>query len=189
MKKRIKTREDISGREYGFLTVISQYGFKGKKRIWKCLCVCNNEVLSNSNELVSGKRYSCGCKSKGKERSTFKGYEEISGSWFTRAIQSAKKRNLIWEISIQDIWEQYLLQDKKCSMTGWPIICKRSRDTKGASASLDRIDNTKGYTKDNIQLVHANVNLARHKMSINDFLQVCKLVTTGANINDKIAWI
>ena len=62
----VKTREDITGKKYGFLTVIEQIDdYIDKKGIhyarWKCKCDCGNykEVIGNS--LRQGNVKSCGC--------------------------------------------------------------------------------------------------------------------------------
>ena len=41
------------------------------------------------------------------------------------------------------------------------------------NASIDRIDSSKGYTKDNIQIVTKTINLAKRSLSDDDFIQMC----------------
>ena len=42
--------------------------------------------------------------------------------------------------------------------------------------SIDRIDSSKGYTKDNIQLVCASLNNMKMDLKNKHFIQLCKLV-------------
>ena len=42
--------------------------------------------------------------------------------------------------------------------------------------SVDRIDSSKGYTKDNIQLTLADVNIMKWNTSDDDFIATCKLI-------------
>ena len=46
------------------------------------------------------------------------------------------------------------------------------------NASLDRIDSSKGYVKDNIQWVHKDVQIMKNKFSEDYFKQICCLVST-----------
>lgn len=51
-----------------------------------------------------------------------------------------------------------------CPILGIPIVCRRTRDKwdKNPSApSLDRIDNTKGYVRGNVQVVSVRANLLK----------------------------
>lgn len=45
------------------------------------------------------------------------------------------------------------------------------------TASLDRIDSTKGYTLDNIQWVHKHINVMKMDLDQEYFIKLCKLVT------------
>jgi hypothetical protein len=45
--------------------------------------------------------------------------------------------------------------------------------------SLDRIDSTKGYSKDNIQIVCAQVNLMKHELTINELKFWCEKILEG----------
>lgn len=42
--------------------------------------------------------------------------------------------------------------------------------------SVDRIDSTKPYTKYNIQLICAHVNIMKSDMSQSKFLDICKII-------------
>jgi hypothetical protein len=100
------------------------------------------------------------------------GYKDITSErWYT-IIYGAKSRNLELKITIEDVWDLYLKQNKKCALTGWPVLY--SQDRKETTASLDRIDSTKGYTKDNIQILHRLVNKLKLDCSQDMFLKMCK---------------
>jgi hypothetical protein len=89
---------------------------------------------------------------------SFKGitYKGISGDNFSSIRKSARERNFEFKIDIKYLWDLYIKQDKKCALTGVDIILDVDNSVK--TASLDRIDSLKGYTKDNVQWVHINVN-------------------------------
>ena len=51
---------------------------------------------------------------------------------------------------------------------------------KDQSASVDRIDNDKGYEVGNIQWVHTMVNMCRGKRELSEFIRMCKAVAENA---------
>ena len=63
-----------------------------------------------------------------------------------------------------------------CSLTGWPI----GISYKDQSASVDRIDNDKGYEVGNIQWVHTMVNMCRGERELSEFIRMCKAVAEHA---------
>ena len=76
------------------------------------------------------------------------------------AKNRAKQKNIYFELTEQDIKDVWP-EDNKCPALGIPL--KRNEGVLcDNSSSLDRVDNNKGYTKDNIQIVST---LANHIMS------------------------
>lgn len=122
----------------------------------------------------------------GSTHNEWNGYEEI-GMWFFGYMRAgAKKRNLPFEITIQDIWNQWVKQGGKCALTGRQLILShdtiRMKDrTEKCTASLDRKDNKRGYLIDNIQFVHKTVNMMRKNYSIEEFRELCTLVADRAD--------
>lgn len=83
-------------------------------------------------------------------------FEEIPLSKFESYKHGAKIRNFVFEIEIQEVWDLFLKQKRKCALTGWDICFGKQ-----ITASLDRIDSKKGYTSDNIQLIHKDINILK----------------------------
>jgi hypothetical protein len=102
---------------------------------------------------------------------------EVDGirvSWFNKFRISAGHRSLEWDITIEDVAHTLSMQASKCALSGvW--ISTRGNLNK-ITASIDRIDNSKGYTKDNIQLVHKKINIMRGTLSIKEFVGFCEAV-------------
>ena len=112
-----------------------------------------------------------------------KTFGEISGKYWSSLIKNAKKRNIKITATIEDAWEIFLEQNRKCFYTGLKITHKKylkrinNKDTYSlGTASLDRKNSDLGYTKENIQWVHKDVNYM--KMSLNEryFVKLCKLI-------------
>lgn len=53
--------DDLTGREFGFLQVVSFAYIKEHATFWNCLCKCGNEKVVRRRELVEGDTKSCGC--------------------------------------------------------------------------------------------------------------------------------
>ena len=100
------------------------------------------------------------------------GYKDITSERWYSIIYGAKSRNFELSITIEDVWDLYINQNKKCALTGWPVVY--NKNPKETTASLDRIDSTKGYTKDNIQILHRLVNKLKLDCSQDLFLKMCK---------------
>ena len=62
-------------------------------------------------------------------------------------------------------------------MSGIDILFADScENSKYTSASLDRIDSSKGYIEGNVQWVHKDINKIKTDMSDNKFIEWCKLI-------------
>jgi len=87
---------------------------------------------------------------------------------------SAESRGLLVDITEEDIWNRFQSQDKKCALTNWPIsFNKKSKDT---TASIDRINSSKAYTKDNIQIIHKYINTLKQNFSEEFLIQAAKAI-------------
>jgi hypothetical protein len=88
---------------------------------------------------------------------------------FKDARQHAKTKNREFTITLDDLFMVLLKQDNKCSLTSVSF----SADNK---PSLDRIDSSKGYTKDNIQFVLKDINVMKSNLEESKFVELCNLV-------------
>lgn len=125
---------------------------------------------------------SCNCTSFNKSIDTsksnntqWKGYKEIPYSWFSKYFErTSKKSKRIGSITIEDVYNLWIKQNKKCNLSG--ITIGFYDDGKTHTCSIDRIDSLKEYTIDNIQLVHKDVNYMKNKYSQEYFINMCKLI-------------
>lgn len=101
-------------------------------------------------------------------------------SWYRSFKKSAMTRGYCWEISAEDVATLYDQQKGRCCYSDLPIGWSVS----GCShtASIDRIDNDKGYTLENIQLVHKDVNMMRGSLEDGYFKELCTLIA------DRVKW-
>jgi len=83
---------------------------------------------------------------------------------------TAKGRSLSWDLEIEDIIAMWNAQNGCCALSG--IRMEKNPKT----WSLDRIDNDKGYEKDNVHLVLKKLNMMRGKYSVTEFIELAKAV-------------
>lgn len=172
-------REDLSNKRFGYLTAIrychwTEFNTPKNKTMWLCRCDCGKERLVDSADLRNLSITSCGCKNGDK---VYKGYYDLSGTYYKSIINGAKIRNLDFDLSKEYLWELYIKQDKKCALTGLDIKLER-RFGHGftQTASLDRIDNSKGYIVGNVQWVHKSINFFKRGYSEDKLYKYCKLI-------------
>ena len=129
------------------------------------------------------KRGNCSCKKCKAQVDKLKnssGYKDIVGTYWSSLKSQARKRGIDFKIDVEYAWKIYIKQNKKCALTGMKIkFGKNKKDHLEGSttASLDRIDSSKGYTKNNIQWVHKWINIMKsdHKQEV--FLELCQKIS------------
>jgi hypothetical protein len=168
---------DLTGQKFNRLFVIECAGRTKKKSVlWLCKCDCGKEKIICTHHLTKSIVKSCGCWNRIFKCSTWKGHEEISGSFFKKIKISAEKRSIKFSITIEQIWNLFLSQSRKCAISNIDIYFPLSNNHLG-TASLDRIDSSQDYTIDNVQWVHKNINLLKHIHSNKKFIELCKIIT------------
>lgn len=138
-----KQVKDMTGQQFGLLTVIGRDGTYRNTRqaAWKCQCQCGNSVTICGNSLRRGLSQSCGCK---------KGSLPVHGMTGTR---------------VHNVWMQMLSRCRNANNTAYRYygargisVCKRWEDFENFLSDmgepdpgmmLERIDNSKGYSPSN----------------------------------------
>lgn len=94
-----------------------------------------------------------------------------------KAKYGAKKRDLEWDLNIDQVMQIWDEQNGRCALSG--VLMQAAKDGKGRkdlNVSLDRIDQDKGYlfAPRNVQLVCLRVNLIKHDMEERDLFWWCQ---------------
>ena len=132
----------------------------------------------------SGRCRSCSSRSKGKGKQKHFGFEEISGSFWGKIVRNAKRRDIEVDITAAIAWDIFIKQNRKCALTGKLLVfSKTKKEFVNQTASLDRIDSSKGYIKNNIQWVHKDINRMKQSYPQDYFIEMCGLVHNYAQIN------
>lgn len=170
-------RVNLAGRKFGHLQVLKEFtGKLESDRLeggikWECRCACGKKLVVRGRLLLHGDRTNCGCTT-----TSFNGYKEISGTFFNRIKRHAKTRKITFNITIHQIWELFLKQKRKCALSDEYLYLDANPENKEVTASLDRIDSNKGYTIDNIQWVHKDINRCKWDFSEEEFLEWVKKI-------------
>jgi hypothetical protein len=117
------------------------------------------------------------CCKEANKRSIEKKYSTFEGriTTFLRTCKdSAKKRNQEFSLERQDFLDMWDEQAGLCAYTGLPMELQPSTLF---SVSVERVDNSAGYTKNNTVLVTNAVNRMKSNMEGEDFFHFCKCVT------------
>ncbi len=168
--------DDLKGQRFGNLIAISRAKSKGDA-LWNCLCDCGASKQITAYNLKSGHTKTCGKESIHNVREknhTWKGCGEIGASIWHSYRNGAETRGLEFSISIEYMWDLFLQQNRKCPLSGLDIhfYPKGKLNT----ASLDRIDNSKGYVEGNVRWLHKDINRIKWDMSDEKLLQYVKLI-------------
>jgi hypothetical protein len=94
--RRWDKKEDLTGRVYGFLTVLKRDDSTSRGESWVCRCKCGEITKPSRASLVSGKSKSCGCRRKVLQR-----YDDLAGMRFGKLlviefVEYNKHKNAKW---------------------------------------------------------------------------------------------
>lgn len=178
----MKTACDYTSQKIGRLEVLrraeDKIGCYGQPIVqWECRCECGDIVYRRTHHL---KRGNCSCKKcKAIEEAKKWGFEEIRQHHWATIQRQAAKREIEFGISVQYAWDLFLKQNRRCALSGLPISfssTKQGHATGETTASLDRIDSSKGYIESNIQWLHKWVNLMKSDFTQDEFLNYCRVI-------------
>lgn len=156
----------------------------GKHTQWECLCDCGESFNVSSQRLYNTNEESfIGCKkcTKKNTRNKRKSNAIVPNCVWYNIKNSPSVREGKREFSISKKYAEELIvsQNFKCAITGVDIhFAETAKEhSQGKStASLDRINSSKGYIKDNVQWVHKKINCMKWDMTIEELMHWSKLI-------------
>lgn len=165
---------DLAGKRVGSLTVTAEHFIKNHIRHWVCLCDCGNQTIVRHGNLTHNVVKSCGCLKHrlGSKSPHWTGHEEISGRVWAKIKKGADSRKIPFSITVEYAWKLFIEQGRRCVLTGEVLSFDKSNRT----ASLDRIDSSKGYVEGNLQWVHTEINWLKNEWPQDKFISLCKKV-------------
>lgn len=172
------------GDVFGEWTIIDSYPCRiGKNVSYKCQCRCSEVAYVRRNMLSTGKSTKC---RKCSSNHLYKGLQSLSGTYYSSLKYNANKRGIEFNVSIEYLYSVFIKQAEKCALSAMDIILDRnitgrSKGMGVQTASLDRIDSSKGYIEGNVQWVHKDINFMKQSYSEEYFKELCKKIVENDN--------
>ena len=150
----------------------------GPDKRWYKPCPSCNKMQSylRKNYAEESLRLGKVCKacSNSKVDNSHRGWHRgIRVSWFNKFKTGAELRAIEWTLTLDEIADIYEKQNRKCALTDDDIAFPEVGHPQKANASIDRIDSTKGYCYNNVQLVTRHVNMMKQSYDQEYFVNTC----------------
>ena len=174
---KIKYRKYKQGDKKYSLTLIDYISSVDKTHT-KIIVQCDCGNIGNISTYNFGKIKTCRYCFESKrsvEHPSYKGTKNITQTYFSQLKLNAKKRNLNFDIDINFLDKLLVKQNYSCYLSGQKI------NVHDHTASLDRIDSNKGYTKNNIAWIHKDIQRMKSDFPITYFIEICSKINTYTN--------
>lgn len=145
----MKKINDIIGSRFGRLVVIECGGQYVKNRhvIWKCQCDCGKISFVDTSSLRCNKTTSCGCYRNDIRKRPIG--EASAHKLFICYKNHAKRRKLNFDILEREFLLLTTMNCYYCDRLPSNIIKSQNNNGDYIYSGVDRIDSSKGYTKEN----------------------------------------
>lgn len=168
--------------------VLSRHSSANKKVRWNVQCLSCAKIYDAAADVIKKNILGCADCSRvnaprGPESVYWRGGKYISSIFLSNVKRGARKRNIPVSITIQDLDDLWEKQGGRCAYTNREL----SLGSSDCTASLDRIDSSKGYHVGNVQFVHKNVNVSKWAMKESEFLKMIDEIYEHRRLNERIA--
>ena len=182
MQENSSGRIDEIGNRYGRLLVLERApNCKHRFAQWLCRCDCDNLTTVRGTNLRNGKTISCGCWQRDMPRSnTLPDGMAVFNSLFLTWRSMAKQRDYVWELDKEQVRS---FTKQPCHYCGVePSQVSRKKDNNGDYIynGIDRINNAKGYSIDNVVSCCMWCNRAKSTRTEDEFYTWIKRVSNHA---------
>lgn len=159
---------DRTGERFGKLVVVKRLpNDANQQAMWLCHCDCGTDKPYRASNLRSRTSMSCGC-------SHLKNPLE----WLYNRLKSqSEHRRLEFRLTYQEFLE--FANITNCHYCGSPVVWERNPIRKrpySQKYNLDRIDNEKGYEKENCVVCCTVCNYMKGQLSETAFLTQCQRI-------------
>ena len=200
-----RLKYDLIGKRFGRLVVITRaenYRSPSGDTAphWNCICDCGNKTSVASRNLVHKRTQSCGCykleintkhgKAHDKEymREIKRAYRSTIDGHCKKIMCRIREKTKNTDLTFKYLAELWNNQKGFCAITGKPMDLIKGNGRKPNSPSVDRIDNDRGYFKDNVRWVCWHVNTMKGIFTDDVLDEWCVAVVQGLR-NQKIEYI
>lgn len=182
---------DEVGNRHNRLVVLEEAGRDNwGSIIWKCRCDCGNELLVTGVSLRRNNTKSCGCLRKEISAKHAKEMAENNklclgqanfNNLYHQYKKNAEARELIFELTKEDF---SFLTKMNCFYCGCEPTQERDMPRCNGVYTyngIDRIDNSKGYTIDNVVPCCSLCNWQKKDMTVLEFISHAQKITEHRN--------
>jgi len=171
---------DLTGQKFGRLRVLAKYGRTAdRSTVWKSECDCGKIVYPSSRDLRQRHTKSCGCLRLEICPNKLRPFEAI----YRRTIKAASSRNLEHTLTYDEYLEFTKIEN--CHYCNGIIPWIKYNHVAGKTSSpyfLDRMDNLKGYIKDNLVVSCTRCNRGKmHLFSYAEWKEIGALLRAIEN--------
>ena len=165
----------------------------------QCGCIFKKSKSEYKRQVKNGRNYFfCNRKCAGKHNAKNFGSPLDNGTYknlvpsnkrdsltpFREHFRRIKRRKHLIDVSLTDLKEVWKSQNGKCALTGVDLVLEDKISNPIYSASLDRINSTQGYIKNNIQWIGVMSNYAKNKYSNEVFYEYLDVIRQTQNNGD-----
>lgn len=139
---------------------------------YKCKNCSKITARKNANISITSSCPKCGY--------TLEYINRVSETQINIIRKSAASRKIDFELTSEYLTKLILEQEFICPLSGLEITLPKNPKQRGAyayTASLDRIDSSKGYIEGNVQWLHKKINVMKFNLSQEDFINFCRIIT------------
>lgn len=105
-----------------------------------------------------------------------------------QALKGTRRRSKLKDtyndLDMEYLWYLWNSQNGKCALTGTQMTYKFYEGRVNANLSIDRIDSSKGYIKENIQFVTMVANQMKNDLTIEELVELCNKIIKQQDKNN-----
>lgn len=105
------------------------------------------------------------------------GYKNIPANYMTRIRNHALELKVEYNITSKELYELFVEQNGCCAISGLILHFYTKENKILQTASLDRMDGTKGYIKGNIQWIHKDLQKMKQNKSNEEFIRWSHIIS------------
>lgn len=172
---------NLINKQFGDFKVIKKTHIFDRQHLnWECECknghkrIIRKEIIDKNNNLICQQ-----CKK----------INEIPQKNLDYVIKYMVDKNKLNKYLDVNLTSEYLIkliekQEYKCKLSKIDIILREGvSQINTPTASLDRIDSSKGYEVGNLQWLHKDINVMKWHFPLNRFVYYCYLINNPENSN------
>lgn len=157
---------DLAGRKFNRLTVVRRAEKNSSNAyLWECICDCGKTAFVQTSNLKSGNTTSCGC-ARRKENRDLVIERRLFTVFKVQSKRRSKKVSIPFKVFVEIIKKNCFYCDSEPSNV---FVYHQTKEVY-RYGGIDRIDNSIGYTKENVVPCCKTCNKAKSEMTTDEFL-------------------